>query len=61
MALSKEEWENPEQTKQKVRRTLRKKNLRCPIKCDFLNFCDIATTLIVLNKYSQAGMSKEGS
>jgi hypothetical protein len=60
MALSKEQ-ENPEQTKQKVSRTLRKRNLRCPIKRDFLNFCDIATTLIVLNKYSQAGMTKEGS
>jgi hypothetical protein len=51
---------NPEQTKLKASRTACKKNLRCPIKCNLLNFCDIASTLIVLNKYSQAGMTKEG-
>jgi len=27
---------------------------RCSIKCNLVNFCDITSTLIVLNKYSQA-------
>jgi hypothetical protein len=52
--------EKLEQTKRKASRTECKKDLRCPIKRNLLNFCDIASTLIVLNKYSQAGMTKEG-